>query len=141
MFERLMERLNKFVDFLRFNVFKLNWYYYIFFLYLVWVFMFFNNLLPQFFVDFMSPNGLEFSNLYNFILTFNFGYFIYIFSFIKFELIDFFINILNFIIFDDILNYDSSYTNINKIFKKHGYDDLTFFYCLKITEFNINFKV
>lgn len=103
--------------------------------------MFFNNLLPQSFVDFMSPNGLDFNNMFNLVLTFNFGYVIYIISFIKFELIDLFINIFNFFFFNDILFYDRNFFNINQIFKKHGYDDLTFFYCLKITEFNINLKV
>jgi hypothetical protein len=103
--------------------------------------MFFNNLLPQTFVDFMSPNGLEFGNIFNLLLTCNFGYVIYIISFIKFELIDFFINMLSFIFFDNILNYDYSNFNINQIFKKYGYEDLTFFYCLKMTEINISFKL
>jgi len=103
--------------------------------------MYFNNLLPQCFVDFMSPNGLEFDNIFSLIVTFNFGYVTYIISFIKFELIDFFINSFNFIFSNNILNYDRSFYNIDQMFKKHGYEDLMFFYCLKITEININLKV
>jgi len=103
--------------------------------------MFFNNLLPKCFVDFMLPNGSDFENIFNLFLTLNVGYVLYIFSFIKFELFDFFINSFNFIFFDNIINYDYNCYNINQIFQKHGYEDLTFFYCLKITEINLEFKV
>lgn len=141
MFERLIERLNKFVSFIRLNVFSFNGYSFIFFIYLIWVFMFFNNLLPKSFVDFTSPDGLEFGNIFSLILTCNFGYVIYIFSFIKYELLDFFINSLNFIFTDNVLNYDLSYINADKMLKKHGFDDLMFFYCLKMTQLKINVKV
>ena len=141
MFERLLERLNKFVDFIRLNVFNFRWYHCIFFFYAIWFFLYFNNLLPKFVVDFMLPNGAKFENMFSFILTFNIGYIWYIFPFIKIELIELFINSFNFILFDDILKYDHNLHNINQLFKKHGYEDLDFFYCLKTTEINLEYKV
>jgi len=141
MFERLMERLNKFVDFIRFNVSNVNWYFSIISLYFVWFFMFYHNLLPSFLVNFMLPNGSELSNFFNLMLTFNIGYVLYIFSFIKLELINLILNSFNFIFFGDLLSYDTSFKNLNQIFLKHSYEDLSFFYCLKITEINLDFRV
>jgi len=141
MFERLVERLNKFFDFLRLYVFKFSWYYYIAGLYFLWFFMYYYNLLPQELKNFLLPDGSEFHNLPSLFLTFNFWYGIYVLSFIKFELIEMFINSFNFIMSDEIIMYDQNVNNMNLMCKKHGYEDLTFFYCLKITEINLDFKV
>ena len=94
--------------------------------------MFINNLLPQLFLDLILPVGSDFENFINLFLSLNFGYLIYILSFIKLELINYLISIFNFLIFNNLLNYDLSLNNISLMFDKHGFDDLVFFYILKI---------
>jgi hypothetical protein len=99
------------------------------------------NVLPQLFLDLILPNGSDINNIINLFLSLNIGYLIYIFSFIKLELFNYVINIFNFLIFNDLLNYDLTVNNLSLIFEKHGFSDLIFFYILKITEFKINYYV
>jgi hypothetical protein len=99
------------------------------------------SLLPQWFLDLTLPNGSDCTNIINLFLSLNFGYLIYMFSFIKLELLNYITNIGNLLIFNDLLKYDLSVTNLDLIFEKHGFSDLIFFYILKITEFKVNYYV
>ena len=54
------------------------------------------NLLPQWFLDLILPNGSDCTNTINLFLSLNFGYLIYIISFIKLELFNYLINTFNF---------------------------------------------
>jgi NADH:ubiquinone oxidoreductase subunit 5 (subunit L)/multisubunit Na+/H+ antiporter MnhA subunit len=103
--------------------------------------MFINNLMPRWLVELTLPSGSDCGNLLNLFLTLNFGYIVYIYSFIKIELINFFINTFNFILLNDLLNYDVTIHNLGLILINNGYEDLFFFYCLKSTEINIAYKV
>ena len=142
MFERFRERLNKVINFLYLNVFnKIKWYQVLITIYVILYFMSIYSLLPQWFLELTLPNGSDCSNIINLFLSLNFGYLIYIFSFIKLELFNYIINIFNLLVFDDLLNYDLSVNTLNLIFEKHGFSDLVFFYILKITEFKVNYYV
>jgi NADH:ubiquinone oxidoreductase subunit 5 (subunit L)/multisubunit Na+/H+ antiporter MnhA subunit len=142
MFERFRERLNKVINFLYVSAFnKIKWYQVLGVIYIILYFMSIYNLLPQWFLDITLPNGSDCNNLINLFLSLNFGYLIYIISFIKLELINFLLNVFNFLIFNDLLNYDLCINNLNLIFEKHGFNDLVFFYILKITEIKINYYV
>lgn len=142
MFERFRERLNKVINFLYLNVFnKIKWYQVLITIYVILYFMSIYSLLPQWFLELTLPNGSDCSNIINLFLSLNFGYLIYIFSFIKLELFNYIINIFNLLVFGDLLNYDLSVNTLNLIFEKHGFSDLVFFYILKITEFKVNYYV
>lgn len=142
MFERFIERLNKFTNFLYLNFFNtIKIYQVLVFFYIIIYVMFLYNLLPYWFLDLILPNGSDFGNFINFFLSLNFGYLIYIISFIKFELINYVNSLFNFLIFNDLLSYNFNLNNINMIFEQNGFSDLTFFYILKITEIKINYYV
>jgi NADH:ubiquinone oxidoreductase subunit 5 (subunit L)/multisubunit Na+/H+ antiporter MnhA subunit len=141
MFERLIERLNKIFNFVRLNIFRLNWYSYFIILYVVWYYMFINNLVPKWLVELTLPNGSDCGNLLNLFLTLNWGYIIYIYTFIKIDLMNVFINMFNFIFFSNLLDYDISIHSLGLSLDKNGFEDLLFFYCLKSTEFNIEYKI
>jgi hypothetical protein len=97
--------------------------------------------MPEWLVELTLPDGSDCENLLYLFLTLNFGYIIYIYSFIKIELINFLINTFNFIFLNELLNYDMVIYNLGLILTKNGYEDLFFFYCLKSTEFNIAYKI
>lgn len=142
MFERFRERLNTVINFLYSNIFnKINWYQILISIYVILYFMSIYNLLPQWFLDWTLPNGSDYYNLINLFLSLNIGYLIYIFSFIKLELINYLFNVINLLIFNDLLSFDLSSINLDSIVNKHGYSDLVFFYILKITELKINYYV
>jgi NADH:ubiquinone oxidoreductase subunit 5 (subunit L)/multisubunit Na+/H+ antiporter MnhA subunit len=142
MFERFRERLNKVINFLYAGFFsKIKWYQVLIVLYVILYFMSIYNLLPQWFVDLTLPNGSDCNNIINLFLSLNFGYLIYIFSFVKLEILNYLTCVINFLIFNDLVNYDLSVTNLDLIFEKHGFSDLVFFYILKITEFKVNYYV
>lgn len=142
MFERFRERLNKVINFFNLSFFnKINLYQVLISLYVVLYFMSVYNLLPQWFVDLTLPNGSDCTNFINLFLSLNWGYLIYMFSFIKFELFNYLINAFNFVFFNDLINYDLSVNNLNSIFEQHGFSNLVFFYILKITELKVNYYV
>jgi hypothetical protein len=142
MFERFRERLNKVINVLYLNTFnKIKWYQIVFIIYVILYFMSIYNLLPQFLLDLVLPNGSDCNNIISLFLSLNFGYLIYIFSFIKLELINYIVNVFNFLIFNDLLNYDFSVNNLNFIFETHGFNDLVFFYILKFTEIKMNYDI
>lgn len=142
MFERFRERLNKVINFLYTSFFnKIKWYQVLITLYVILYFMSIYNLLPQWFVDLTLPNGSDCNNIINLFLSLNFGYLIYIFSFVKLEIFNYLSCLINFLIFNNLISYDLSVTNLDLIFEKHGFSDLVFFYILKITEFKVNYYV
>lgn len=142
MFERFRERLNKVINFLYVSSFnKIKWYQVLFIIYVILYFMSIYSLLPQWLLDLTLPNGLDCNNIINLFLSLNFGYLIYILSFIKLELLNYLTNVFNFLIFNDLINYDLSVNSLSLVCEKHGFSDLVFFYVLKITEIKLNYNI
>lgn len=142
MFERFREWLNKIISFLYLNFFSsVRLYQFFFIIYFILYIMSLNSLLPQWFTDLTLPNGSDCGNIINLFLSLNLGYLIYIISFVKFEFIDYLFNSFNFLIFDDLINYDLSLINLSIDFEKHGFSDLISFYILKFIEIKFNYYV